>query len=161
MILRLCYLVKWWTLLFVFSFSFVSCMLDRMEDVLLLRDELMKLMDISSCITGKQKKVNDNGNIIGEKPFEINFPKAHALFSYVERGLRDYPKITTYKISQSTLEEMHEILSALKQDIESLPDGLEKNQFRKEWNQLAQYISSLMAQKDVSQRSTTPHRPTG
>ncbi|CAH2560093.1 hypothetical protein [Cardinium endosymbiont of Oedothorax gibbosus] len=133
------------------QFFFASCKSDHGEDVLILRDELVvPLMEASSYITGKQKEIDDRGQIISGVPCEINFTKAHELCAHVEKRLRGYPKITRYEISQSALKEMHEILNTLKQDIESLPDSLEQKQFRKEWNQLAQYISSLMAKKDMS-----------
>ena len=119
-------------------------------DIYFSRNELvMPLVEISSCITGKQKEVDEHGNIIVAGSCEKDFSRAHALFSDVENRLRAYPKITKYQIAQSILREMSKILNELKQDIENLTNGSEKSLFGKEFNQLAQYVSSLMDKKDV------------
>lgn len=153
MILRRFCLIKCWAALFVLGFSFASC--NHTESAFYFHDDLMRLlMEISECITGKQKVEDDNNDIIWEQSCEKNFPKADKLFADVEKMLRAYPKITGYPIAQSMLSEISESLSKLKQDIEGLPDGRDKVHFRSEWNQLAQYVSPLMAEKDMSQRST-------
>lgn len=151
MISRLFYLMQCWAWLFLLAFSAASCVKDDMEDVYFLRDDLvMPLMDIASCITGKQKEMDEHGNIIGEKSFEKNFSKAHLLFQDVAQGLRSYPKIIRYPIAQNTLEEINEQLCILERDINDLADGQDKSQFKQEWHALTTYVQALMVtKKDV------------
>ncbi|WP_342264997.1 hypothetical protein [Cardinium endosymbiont of Philonthus spinipes] len=152
MIIRLIGLIKYWTFLIALGFSFTSCIGGNSEDIRLVRDDLLApLMDISAYITGEQKEVDDNGNILGVTPCEKNYAKAHELFLEVLKKLKEYPSIIRYPIASSLLKELQAILNELKQDIANLPDGQEKNQFEREYTQLYDCISSLiMAQKNES-----------
>ncbi len=140
--LRPFFLMKFRALILVLGIFFASCIRERIQDILFIRDDLVILiMDISACITGKKKHIDNNANIIGEIPCERNFSKAHKLFHTVKKRLEDYPKITKYPISETLLQEIREMLKDVRKDINSLSNGAEKTQFIEECTQLYNCIS--------------------
>lgn len=158
MTLRLFDLIKRWTCLCVFGISFASCIRGENTDLLDLPNELLKqLDDISLCITARKTVpvIDNNGNtIFREEPCRENFPKARKLFRDVQESLGQWLVKTRYPIPATVLTQVRGKLIELQKDIDDLPDGRDKNQFRKAWGQLNQTVDALIPKKDVLQNAT-------
>ncbi|MCT4696873.1 hypothetical protein NLX65_00685 [Candidatus Cardinium sp. TP] len=150
-------------MLSVTSIYFSSCFTGTKCSELVLRDELMRpLLEASAYITGTYQAMDEHGHIMSETTdHPKDLEKAHQSLVALMPQLIPYQKTIQHPIASTLLDDMHNQLCKLEKDIEErLPDGLDKNQFRKELKQLAQYLTSLMDKKDVSLNSTTYHSPT-
>ncbi|WP_243516956.1 MULTISPECIES: hypothetical protein [unclassified Candidatus Cardinium] len=147
--LRLFFVIKYWTLLVVLGLSSGACT-NTQNDFLLLDDLVIDhAYNISSYITGKinrpdDRDNDDTDNIDGEETCEKNFDKANASLLNLKNILQEYPKITGHPICKNTLGDLELKLQELNQDIEHLPDGSPKAQLSKNFKHLATYVYSLM-----------------